>query len=390
MEMQYFYEPLDGALIDAPLMVSYWYFFSALLAFLVSLGLSISLVKSVHWHIARTARGHNRGEPQGIHSNPTPRVGGVALFGGLLGASLTAPDSSGYTLTLLIVASLPVFFVGLLEDLSIRMSPKRRLLAAIASAAIAVGLTGAHIQATGISLLDASLEYQTFAVAVSVFAVAGMSHGFNLIDGLNGLAGGVTITMAGGIALIAFAVGSNEIAFTSLMVIAATFGFLFLNFPGGHLFLGDAGAYTVGFLLSFLAIMLVAANPQVSIFSLVLCGFWPFIDTMAAIARRLFMGRPVGAPDRLHFHHLMLRLVKPVFGKGRSGVFVNSLSSLILLPLYSLPILLAVASYDNLKQSALYLVLMTILYFINRFLICRAIRIAKTIRPHHDIEFVSD
>lgn len=362
--------------------ISTWDFFPLFVAFSISLALSILIVMTAHWHLGRTARGHNGGEVQGIHTKPAPRVGGLTVFCGLLGAALITLEPGGHVLRLLVFASLPVFIIGFLEDLSLGMSPIRRLLAAVASVAIAIILTGAYVHETGIAFLDATLEYRVAAVALTLLAVAGMSHGFNLIDGLNGLAGGVTITMAAGLALIALKVGHNEVAMIAIIIIAATVGFLVLNFPGGHLFLGDAGAYTIGFLLSFLAIMLVAANPQVSIFSLILCGFWPFIDTMAAIVRRIATGRSVGAPDRLHFHHLTMRLVKVVSGKKRSKVFMNSFSSFILSPVYSLPVVLAVISYDNLELSAVYLCMMTMLYFLNRVLIFYGIRFVKSTRLH--------
>ncbi|HEV8036262.1 glycosyltransferase [Yoonia sp.] len=369
--------------------LSTWDFFPIFVAFSISLALSILIVTTSHWHLGRTARGHNGGEVQGIHTKPTPRVGGLTIFGGLLGSALITLEPGGHVLRLLVIASLPVFIVGFLEDLSFGMSPLRRLFAAIASVAIAIILTGAYVHETGITFLDASLDYRLVAVAITLLAVAGMSHGFNLIDGLNGLAGGVTITMAAGLALIALKVGYNEVAMIAIIIIAATVGFLVLNFPGGHLFLGDAGAYTIGFLLSFLAIMLVSANPQVSIFSLILCGFWPFIDTMAAIARRVTTGRSVGEPDRLHFHHLTMRLVKAVSGKKRSKVFMNSFSSFILLPVYSLPVVLAVISYDNLELSAVYLCIMTLLYFVNRLLIFHGIRFVKSARRHSEQELAS-
>lgn len=371
------------------IIISNWDFLPVIVAFSISITLSILIVTTAHWHLGRTARGHNGGEVQGIHAKPTPRVGGLSVFGGLLGAALMTLEPGSHVLRLLVIASLPVFIIGFLEDLSFRMSPMRRLLAATTSAAIAIMLTGAYVHETGIIFLDASLDYRLIAIAITLLAVAGMSHGFNLIDGLNGLAGGVTITMAAGLALIALKVGYNEVAMIAFVICAATVGFLALNFPGGHLFLGDAGAYTVGFFLSFLTIMLISDYPQVSVFSLVLCGFWPFIDTMAAIARRLAAGRSVGTPDRLHFHHLTMRLVKAVCGNKRSKVFMNSLSSFILLPVYSLPVVLAVMSYDKPRLSALYLILMTILYFANRLLIFRGIRFLKNARLHYEQQFAS-
>jgi UDP-N-acetylmuramyl pentapeptide phosphotransferase/UDP-N-acetylglucosamine-1-phosphate transferase len=360
--------------------LSFWLFLPIFTALVVSFVLSLAIVKTAHWHISRTARGHNGAEKQGIHMAPTPRVGGMAFFGGLLGASLVAPETNGHILQVLVLSSLPVFIIGGLEDLSISMSPRRRLLAAMGSAILAIGLTGAYVEETGIALLDAGLNYHAVAIAISVLTVAGMSHGFNLIDGLNGLAGGVAIAMGIGLAVIALAAGVSELPQIAMILIAASLGFLALNFPGGHLFLGDAGAYTLGFLLSFLAILLVEANPDISVIALVLCGFWPFIDTMAAILRRLALGRPVGEPDRLHIHHLMLRLVEASLGKSRSKLFINSLSSLCLVPLYTLPVVLGVLSYDNLELSIFYLILTTVFYYGMRFLILQTFRRLRNIR----------
>ena len=137
-----------------------------------------------------------------------------------------------------------------------------------------------------------------------------MVNAFNLIDGLNGLSSYVTVSVGVSVSFIAFNAGNMQISIFLVLVIASVMGFMMLNFPFGRIFLGDGGAYALGHLLVWSAIILVNSASEISPFSILLVFFWPVADTGLAIWRRWRLGNPADRPDRLHFHQLAMRFLE--------------------------------------------------------------------------------
>ena len=150
-------------------------------------------------------------------------------------------------------------------------------------------------------------------------AVGGCTHALNIVDGMNGLAGMVATLMAVSISLVGVQVGDLPISLIAAALAAATLGFLVWNFPFGRVFLGDGGAYFLGFMLAELAVLLVVRNPSVSPFYALAVLFYPVFETAFSIWRRRFKrGVPVGEPDALHLHQLVFRrLVRSTFSRSR-------------------------------------------------------------------------
>ena len=256
--------------------------------------------------------------PQKFHAVPTPRIGGLGLFGGLLaGAGLVlmqSPESSpaaedfGY----LLLAALPVLSGGLLEDFTRNVGVAQRLLLSMISAAIGIWLLGAVVNRMGIPIMDNAMQWLPFAIAFTVFAVGGVTHSINIIDGYNGLAGGFTVIVLIAMAAVAAQVNDNLILLVSLSLIGATLGFLAWNWPEGKIFMGDGGAYLLGFILAELSVLLVYRNPSVSPwFPLVLLAY-PVIETLFSIYRRKWLHHSTpGNPDAQHLHQfLFIRIAR--------------------------------------------------------------------------------
>ena len=187
---------------------------------------------------------------QASHVNPTVRLGGLALFMALIvAAALSYSEDNWTTFVLLLVSAMPVFVIGLAEDLGYLASPRRRLLAATVSGAMFIALMRQWVLYTGMPGLDTALNWSPFAVTFSLFLAVGISHAFNLIDGLNGLAGFTALAAALALATIAHQSGLTEHRDILLTIAAAVIGFLIFNFPFGKIFLGDSGAYVIGHLL---------------------------------------------------------------------------------------------------------------------------------------------
>lgn len=280
---------------------------------------------------------------QASHLNPTARIGGLAIVIALVvAAALSHSADNRSTFVLLLVSAMPVFVVGLAEDLGYLASPSRRLLAATVSGAVFIALMGEWVLHTGIPGLDIVLHWPHFAVAFSLFLAVGVSHAFNLIDGLNGLAGLTAFAAALALATIAHQSALTEHRDILLTIAAAILGFLIFNFPFGKIFLGDAGAYAMGHLLVWMSVSILWNAPDVSPFAMLLVFFWPIADTLLAITRRLSLGKPIAQPDRLHFHQLVMRGVEIVFLGRKKRRIANPLAALFTLPFVFAPMIAGV------------------------------------------------
>ena len=315
--------------------------------------LSALIIRISRRHWRALVRQGDLAAVQAAHSSPTPRLGGLAILAGLLAGSALAFPGENVLWLLLLGAVAPLFLSGAAEDLGFRVAPIGRLGAALLSSALAVLLTGAWIEETGVGGLDLLFAWAPVAVLITIVASSTISHAFNLIDGLNGLAGATGVLASAGIGLTALAVGDTEIATFALLLAAATGGFLILNYPSGRIFLGDAGAYSLGFLLAWMGIVLSARSPEVTPVAMVLILFWPLGDLALAIYRRRRLHLPVSYPDRLHFHQLTMRGIEIcVLGRGRRAT-ANPLATLVLLPLIALPVAIGVLVHAEPALAAL-------------------------------------
>lgn len=251
------------------------------------------------------------------------RAGGVGIAAGLLVSLLVrlgddAPGASDAARIgiLLLVSAVPVFCAGLIEDFLQGLSIWLRLGAAVCSAAVAGYLLEAWITRIDIAMLASVLALPVVAVFFTCFAVAGLANAFNLIDGFNGLAGGVAVLILLGIAYVAFKSGDIAVLACALTAVGAITGFMLLNYPRGLIYMGDGGAYLIGFWIAVLLILLVSRNPGVSAWFPVLVCSYPIFETLFTIYRRVVIRRShPGLPDVAHLHHLVYkRLVRWLIG----------------------------------------------------------------------------
>ena len=202
-------------------------------------------------------------------------VGGIGIVLGVLagvGLLWLRHPSVAQAASLLMLCAVPAFASGLTEDLTKTQSPRRRLFFTAVSAALAVFTMDAVISRTDIPGLDTIVAFSAGAALVTVFVVAGVANSLNIIDGFNGLASMCAVLMLASIGYVAFQVGDELILALALAGIGAVLGFFVWNFPAGLIFLGDGGAYFLGFYVAELAILLLHRNPAVSpMFPLLVC-----------------------------------------------------------------------------------------------------------------------
>lgn len=305
---------------------------------------------------------------QSMHTKPTLRLAGVAIFMSIFLTNIIFADGL-HLLSILLLSAIPLLALGLLEDLGVHQSPSRRLTSSIVAGVIFIAATGTYLQDPGTFLLSAIFEYWLIAVFFTLFITSGIVNAFNLIDGLHGLSGSVSLVAATGIAAVSYNAGLSHIVFPAGVICGAVIGFLMLNFPFGKIFLGDAGAYGIGFILSWMSLDVLMEAPEVSPWAMLMMFFWPFADTTLTMSRRLMSSLPVGQPDRLHFHQVVMRIIEISF-LGRGGRrYSNPLATIVVFPFMALPPLLGVLFADNNFVSAtlfcLFIALFAALYHVS-------------------------
>ena len=331
------------------------------LSFAVALIATLLIVRSARLHAGMSADNDLSG-PQKFHARPVPRIGGVGIFAGVcVSALFLAFKRPEFRLEIafLLVCSLPAFASGLIEDFTKRVSPLRRLLATCLAAAMGVWLLGADIDHTSIPGLDVVAATTVGAFLLAVLVVTGVSNAINIIDGFNGLASMCCVLMLAGVAAVAMMVGDELIAAIALLVLAATLGFFVWNYPMGLVFLGDGGAYFLGFMLAELNILLIDRNRSVSpLFPLLLCAY-PVVETVFSMYRRkVVRGRPMGMPDGVHLHSLVYRrLMRWAIGSQDARILTrrNSMTAPYLWVVCSAAAIPAVIWWDDTAMLAVLL-----------------------------------
>lgn len=278
---------------------------------------------------------------------PTPRIGGVAVFAGMATGALLAWWQGQALYLILLLTGLPMFLTGLGEDLFRHISTKIRYISTVLSALIAVWVLGIWITTADSYGLEWLFALTPVAVLVTLFVVASYCHAFNLIDGLNGLASGTGILIAVGLAGIAVQAQQPEVITMCMITAVSIAGFFVFNFPFGRIFLGDGGAYIIGYMLTWTGLIILHYEPATSTWALFLLFFWPLADTLFAIWRRMSRGVSLDTADRLHYHQLVLRGIEIFFlGRNRRNT-ANPLATSLMLPLIFVPIATGVAFWDN-------------------------------------------
>jgi UDP-N-acetylmuramyl pentapeptide phosphotransferase/UDP-N-acetylglucosamine-1-phosphate transferase len=251
--------------------------------------------------------------PQKFHTHPVPRIGGIAVVAGMVGAALVMfvqSRASGSLALLLLACSAPCFFVGLVEDFTKAVSARRRLFFTAVSAALAVWVLQSTITKTAIPGLDWVVSFPVGAALVTVFVVTGVASSLNIIDGFNGLSSMCAVLILAAIAYVAFQTNDVAVMWLALAGVGALLGFFIWNFPAGLVFLGDGGAYFVGFYLAEVGILLLHRNPDVSpLFPLLACIYPVFETLFSMYRRRVLRKQSPGLPDGIHLHSLLYRRV---------------------------------------------------------------------------------
>ncbi len=342
---------------------------SSIIAFIISLTATLFLVRFSYLHEHITAD-HNVDGIQKFHHLPVPRIGGLGLIFGLAGAfgfHFFKNQEVGVFGLILLISAFPAFLFGFMEDVTKRIGIKIRFLAIISSSILAGSFLGSWLTSLQIfGIDDLMFTYPWFAIAITCFAVTGVTNSFNIIDGYNGLSAMVGFIILGGVAYVGFQLQDFEIMTAALAMMGAILGFFVFNYPRGLIFLGDGGAYLIGFWIATLSVLLTSRHLEVSKwFPLLLCAY-PIFETLFTIYRRIIIRRThPGMPDANHLHQMIYsRVVRWAVGstKSQDMLIRNSLTAPYLWLLTTVAVIPAVLFWDNVWMLRGFALLFFVLY----------------------------
>jgi UDP-GlcNAc:undecaprenyl-phosphate GlcNAc-1-phosphate transferase len=272
----------------------------ALLAFIVALAVSAALTPVVAALAVRVGAVDQPRE-RGLSRRPTPLLGGVAIFGGVLAAALAVLPTQDSVVQAIVAGGALITLVGAIDD-TVDLPPVAKLAGQAAAAAIPVA-TGVKVNNITLPFLGA-LELGDFAAPLTLIGIVGVMNVVNFSDGVDGLAAGVCTITAAVFCVIAFDLGKETAAVLAAITAGAALGFLFFNFHPASVFMGDAGSNLLGFLLACIAVEgTLKTNAVIAlVFPLVVLAV-PFLDTGFVIAKRIKYGQPIYQADSWHFHH---------------------------------------------------------------------------------------
>ncbi|WP_320667177.1 MraY family glycosyltransferase [Prochlorococcus sp. MIT 1307] len=253
------------------------------------------------------------------HNTPLVRIGGIAITINLLITYPLILWINGYvqtkdyrvdTLIIIISCIFLSYLIGLIDDLCDGISPWPRLGGQIILAIIN-WLNGIRLDNIDLSFVNANIDTIILPDYLSFFAtviwIVGVINAFNWIDGLDGLAAGISFIATLGLTLINLSIGNIEIAFLASVLAGSCLGFLWHNFFPAKIFMGDGGAYVIGYTISILAIISLSVDESNVLFipSLMII-LLPLLDMTTVIFRRILQGNSPFHPDKSHFHHFLL------------------------------------------------------------------------------------
>jgi UDP-GlcNAc:undecaprenyl-phosphate/decaprenyl-phosphate GlcNAc-1-phosphate transferase len=242
-----------------------------------------------------------------VHLVPTPRVGGLAMaLAAFLPLCYWLP-AEPFVLSYLAGGGLLVLLGGV-DDFR-DLPPRVKFAGQIAAALVAVFLGGVQIETLGALAPEGFLLPGWLGIPLTVFAIVGVTNAINLSDGLDGLAGGLSLLIFAGIGYLAYLDANLGIGLISIALLGALFGFLRFNTHPASVFMGDAGSQFLGFSAITLCLALTQGHPTPlsPVLPLILLGF-PVLDTLTVMVVRIGAGRSPFSADKNHFHHNLMAL----------------------------------------------------------------------------------
>jgi UDP-GlcNAc:undecaprenyl-phosphate GlcNAc-1-phosphate transferase len=259
----------------------------------------------------------------------------------------------------ILISSIPLVIVGLKEDLFHNTSPRSRLFSMTISCLIFFYINPITFPVLDIPLLGALINFYPVSIIFFTFSILVVMNGMNLIDGMNGLFGFTALFLLLAISLIAFNIGDLYIMEIAILFAAPLIIFLFFNFPFGKIFIGDFGAYFYGFVIAVLTISLFSKHNYLLTWSAVLILFYPCMELLFSVIRKIKNHKSPFEPDSKHLHSLLFKKLRKSY---MNSLFANSLTTLFLSIFWITPFLSSFFSPINLLITLVLSLILTVIY----------------------------
>lgn len=283
-----------------------------MLAFVIAAGVALLITPGVILLAAKTGA-MDTPDARKVHKKPIPRIGGIGIYAAFMVAMLSVLSFVDVTAEVkteiigLMVGGSLIVLVGVIDDYK-NLPAKVKLVGQIIAAAVLVIAFDVRID----FITDPFGDYiytEWLAVPLTIFWIVGLTNTVNLIDGLDGLAAGVSTIAAVTIMLVALQQSIMLVAVLTAALAGAAFGFLYYNFNPARIFMGDSGSMFLGFMLAGISVIgAVKSAATIALIVPILALGLPILDTTFAIVRRYRGGVPIFKPDKGHLHHRLLDL----------------------------------------------------------------------------------
>lgn len=282
------------------------------IAFFIAVGVILVSTPAVIF-LANKTGAVDKPDARKVHTKPIPRIGGIGIYLAVSSAIILVSVISNFegetlrTITGLLISGTLMFLVGIIDDYK-NLPAKVKLLGQILAASVLVVFYDVRVD----FITDPFGDYiylEWLAIPATLFWLVGLTNTVNLIDGLDGLAAGVSGLAATTILLVAMEQHFFMITILTAALAGATLGFLFYNTNPARIFMGDSGSLFLGFMLAAISIIgAVKSAATIALIVPILALGIPILDTTFAILRRYLGGQPIFKPDKGHLHHRLLSL----------------------------------------------------------------------------------
>ena len=282
------------------------------LAFFISLGVVLVITPAVIF-LANKTGAVDKPDARKVHTKPIPRIGGIGIYLAFMFSIFTITAISNFEgetlheIIGLVISGSLMFLVGIIDDYN-NLPAKVKLLGQIGAAAVLAYYFDVRVDFVT-SPMGGYFYLEWMAIPATIFWLVGLTNTVNLIDGLDGLAAGVSGLAATTILLVAMDQHFFLITILTAALAGAAFGFLFYNTNPARIFMGDSGSLFLGFMLAAISIVgVMKSAATIALVVPVLALGIPILDTTFAILRRYLGGQPIFKPDKGHLHHRLLKL----------------------------------------------------------------------------------
>ena len=295
---------------------------------------------------------------QKIHEGYVPPVGGFIMFLAFYLGILFYPESFFNNQIHIFAGSILILLIGLLEDFSGKIKPIYRLITIFIASLIFV--TYQNLPKIEVPILEIILNELPFAEEIFyAIGLTMLANGMNMVDGMNGLAGMTSFSIILAILSILTLYGGIEIYFAEFsLLIIVLIVFLFFNFPFGKIFLGDSGAYWIGWILGVWVIEIYAKLP-LNTWGALLILFYPIYEVIFSFTRKIFSGKSPFLPDTNHLHIKLYFFLK---ADNERSITFNSFVTVCLMPFWIIPSIMIVWTYFYSHLTIFFIAMMILTY----------------------------